>query len=82
MAHRSSITGRYVSTSSAARHPKTSVTDSGANKSNGMHHRSAITGHLISATSDPWNVAEWASSRESLPGQLAVYRLLSPLIWR
>lgn len=48
MAKRSSITGRYVSNASAARHPKTSVTESGANKSSGTHHRSAISGRFIS----------------------------------
>lgn len=48
MAHRSSITGRYISNAAAARHPKTSVTESGGNKSSGTHHRSAITGRYIS----------------------------------
>lgn len=47
MAHRSSITGRYISNAAAARHPRTSVTESGANRSSGTHHRSAITGHFI-----------------------------------
>jgi len=49
MAHRSSITGRYISNAAAARHPRTSVTESGANRSSGIHHRSAITGHFITA---------------------------------
>lgn len=49
MAHRSAISGRYISNAAAARHPKTSVTESsGSNKSAGTHHRSAITGHYIS----------------------------------
>ncbi len=48
MANRSSITGRYISNAAAARHPKTSVTESGLNKSTGTHNRSAITGRYIS----------------------------------
>ena len=48
MANRSSISGRYISNAAAARHPKTSVTESGGNKSSGTHHRSAITGRCIS----------------------------------
>lgn len=48
MANRSSITGRYISDAAAARHPKTSVTESGGNKSSGTNHRSAITGRYIS----------------------------------
>jgi len=48
MAHRSAITGRYISNAAAARHPKTSVTESGGNKSSGTHHRSAISGRYIS----------------------------------
>ncbi len=48
MANRSSISGRYISNAAAARHPKTSVTESGGNKSSGTHHRSAITGRYIS----------------------------------
>ena len=48
MANRSSISGQYISNAAAARHPKTSVTESGGNKSSGTHHRSAITGRYIS----------------------------------
>ncbi|WP_401001131.1 helix-turn-helix domain-containing protein [Agromyces sp. GXQ0307] len=48
MAHRSAITGRYISKAAAARHPKTSVTESGGNKSSGTHHRSTISGRYIS----------------------------------
>ena len=48
MANRSSISGLYISNAAAARHPKTSVTESGGNKSSGTHHRSAITGRYIS----------------------------------
>ena len=46
--HRSAITGRYISRAAAARHPRTSVSVSGANRSSGTHHRSAITGRYIS----------------------------------
>ena len=42
--HRSATTGRYVKASTAARNPKTTVTERGANRSSGTHHRSAITG--------------------------------------
>lgn len=49
MAHRSAITGRYISKAAAARHPKTSVTETGGNSSSGTHHRSAISGRYISA---------------------------------
>lgn len=49
MAHRSAITGRYISNAAAARHPRTSVTESsGASKSSGTHSRSAISGRYIS----------------------------------
>jgi hypothetical protein len=48
MAHRSAISGRYISNAAAARHPKTTVTESGGNKSTGTHSRSAITGRYIS----------------------------------
>lgn len=47
MANRSSISGRYISNAAAARHPRTSVSESGANRSSGTHHRSSITGHFI-----------------------------------
>lgn len=48
MAHRSAITGRYISNGAAARHPRTSITESGANRSSGVHHRSSISGRYIS----------------------------------
>ncbi|GEN80248.1 hypothetical protein AFE02nite_19820 [Actinotalea fermentans] len=48
MAHRSAITGRYISNAAAARHPRTTVTEAGSNKSAGTHNRSAITGRYIS----------------------------------
>lgn len=44
---RSAISGRYISKSAAARHPRTSVVETGANHSKGTHHRSAITGHFV-----------------------------------
>lgn len=45
--HRSAITGRYISNAAAARHPRTTVTERGANNSSGTHHRSSITGHFV-----------------------------------
>jgi hypothetical protein len=44
---RSAISGRYISHAAAARHPRTSVTESGRNNSSGTHYRSAITGRFI-----------------------------------
>lgn len=44
---RSAISGRYISRAAVARHPRTSVTESGSNNSSGTHHRSAITGRFI-----------------------------------
>ncbi|MFQ1003712.1 hypothetical protein [Modestobacter sp. SSW1-42] len=49
MAHRSARTGRYVSSSTAARHPRTTVTERGGNTSQSVNHRSAITGHYVTA---------------------------------
>jgi hypothetical protein len=46
---RSAISGRFISRAAAARHPRTSVAESGRNASSGTHHRSAITGRYISA---------------------------------
>lgn len=46
---RSSITGRYISTAAATRHPRTSVTELGANNSSGVHHRSAVSGRVINS---------------------------------
>lgn len=46
---RSAISGRYISRVAAARHPRTSVTESsGRNSGSGTHHRSAITGRYVS----------------------------------
>ncbi|MBM7508530.1 hypothetical protein JOE61_002344 [Nocardioides salarius] len=47
MANRSSITGRYISNAAAARHPKTSVREAGANRSSGTHYRNAGSGEFI-----------------------------------
>ncbi|MFI5501158.1 hypothetical protein ACIA5E_19035 [Nocardia asteroides] len=44
---RSARTGRYVTKATAARNPKTTVTESGGNRSSGTHHRSAITGRYV-----------------------------------
>jgi len=44
---RSGISGRYISKSSAARHPRTSVVESGSNKSAGTAYRSAISGRYV-----------------------------------
>jgi hypothetical protein len=44
---RSAITGRYVNPATAARHPRTTVTESGGNNSSGTHHRSAVTGRFV-----------------------------------
>lgn len=45
---RSARTGRYVSKATAARHPRTTVTESGGrNKSTGTAHRSAISGRYV-----------------------------------
>lgn len=46
--NRSAITGRFISAAAAARHPRTSVTESsGRNRSFGTAHRSAITGRYV-----------------------------------
>jgi hypothetical protein len=44
---RSAITGRYVSRATAARHPRTTVTESGGNRGGGTAYRSAITGRYV-----------------------------------
>lgn len=46
---RSAITGRYVTQGTAARNPRTTVTERGANRSAGTHHRSAITGRYVTS---------------------------------
>jgi hypothetical protein len=47
--HRSASTGRYVTAATAARHPRTTVTEHGGNRGAGTHHRSAITGRYVTA---------------------------------
>lgn len=48
--HRSAITGRYVSGATAARHPRTTVTErSSSNGSSGTAHRSAISGRYVTS---------------------------------
>lgn len=47
--HRSAVNGRYVKASTAARNPRTTVTERGANQSSGTHHRSAVTGKYVKA---------------------------------
>ncbi len=44
---RSAVTGRYVTPATAARNPRTTVTERGGNNSSGTHHRSAISGHYV-----------------------------------
>jgi hypothetical protein len=44
---RSASSGKFISKAAAARHPRTSVVESGANHGKGTHHRSAITGHFV-----------------------------------
>jgi hypothetical protein len=48
---RSAATGRYVTAATAARNPRTTVTERGGNNSSGTHHRSAITGHYVTEAS-------------------------------
>ena len=45
--HRSAVSGKFVKASTAARNPKTTVTERGSNRSSGTHHRSAITGKFV-----------------------------------
>lgn len=47
---RSAITGRYVSRATAARHPRTTVVESGGNRGSGAHHRSSITGRYVTGS--------------------------------
>jgi hypothetical protein len=44
---RSARTGRYVKTSTAARHPRTTVVEKRSSRGSGTHHRSAITGRYV-----------------------------------
>jgi len=47
ISNRSAITGRYVSDATAARHPKTTVTESNSGKGGSESYRSAITGRYV-----------------------------------
>lgn len=44
---RSAISGRYISKSAAARHPRTSVVERSSGKSSGTAYRSAISGRYV-----------------------------------
>lgn len=44
---RSAKNDRYVTKATAKRSPRTTVTESGSNRSSGTHHRSAITGRFV-----------------------------------
>lgn len=47
---RSAITGRYVKATTAAGHPRTTVTSSaGGSRATGTAHRSAITGRYVTS---------------------------------
>jgi len=45
--NRSAITGRYVTSATAARHPRTTVTESSRGRGGSKAHRSAITGRYV-----------------------------------
>ena len=74
--HRSAATGRYVKASTAARNPRTTVTERGANRGSGTHHRSAITGKFVKgSTADGATSAatsSWASAG-SMDSALALF---------
>lgn len=44
---RSAKTGRYVTKATAARHPRTTVVESGSSKGSGKAYRSAISGKYV-----------------------------------
>lgn len=44
---RSAISGKYISKAAAARHPRTSVVESGSNKGSAKAYRSAISGRYV-----------------------------------
>jgi hypothetical protein len=44
---RSAKTGRYVTKATAARHPRTTVVESGGNRGSGKAYRSAISGKYV-----------------------------------
>lgn len=49
MPNRSTISGRFISNAAAARHPSTSVRETGANTGSGTHYRSGASGRFVSA---------------------------------
>ncbi|WP_372968364.1 hypothetical protein [Microbacterium sp.] len=65
MANRSTISGRYISNAAAARHPRTSVRETGANTGSGTHHRSGITGRYIT----PQAAGRWPNTSQSETGK-------------
>lgn len=65
MANRSTITGRYISNAAAARHPRTSVRETGGNAGSGTHHRSGITGRYIT----PQAAGRWPNTSQSETGR-------------
>lgn len=44
---RSAISGRYISKAAAARHPRTTVLETGGNKGSATTHRSSISGRYV-----------------------------------
>lgn len=65
MANRSTITGRYISNAAAARHPRTSVRETGGNTGSGTHYRSGITGRYIT----PQAAGRWPNTSQSETGK-------------
>lgn len=54
--NRSSRTGRFVSSGTVARAPRTTVTQTvGGKKSGGQVHQSAITGRFVSGATAKWH---------------------------
>lgn len=46
---RSAVSGRYVKAATAARHPRTTVTESSGGRGGGKAYRSAISGRYVTA---------------------------------
>lgn len=65
MPSRSTISGRYISNAAAARHPKTSVRETGANTASGSRNRSGITGRYISNAA----AARWPNTSQTEAGR-------------
>ena len=47
---RSARTGRFVTKATAARHPRTTIVESGSSSGAGTRHRSAITGRFVTGS--------------------------------